>query len=104
MDLYSFNCGDLYKSNYGDPSIELGSSKIELRRSINRIMEIQNWIMEIYEWIAEFNNELWNFIFRQGLRRSITVWLSLTVYLRSPETDWISSTIDGAAKFNYGAP
>ena len=33
MDLYSFNCGDLYESNDGDPSIELCSSK-------NRITEI----------------------------------------------------------------
>ena len=79
MDLYSFNCGDLYKSNYEDPSIELCSSKNRITEihksnygdplmeqwiSINWIMATQNWIMEIYKRIAEFNNELWNFIFR----------------------------------------
>ena len=60
MDLHSFNCGDLYKSNYGDPSIELCITQI-----YNRIMEIHNWkngspywIMAIQNWIMEIYNEL----------------------------------------------
>ena len=65
--------------------------------SMNWIMAIQNWIVELYKRIAQFNNELWNFMIWQALSRSITVLLSFVVYLRSPITDWISSTIYGAS-------
>ena len=105
MDLCSMNYGDPYISNYGYPSTELCSSKIELQRSTNRIMEIHNWkngSPSIELWGSR--TELWrsmnlllNSIIRQALRGSITVLLGFTDDLRSPITDWRSSTIYGAS-------
>ena len=79
---------ELHKSNYGDPWLEKWIS-------LNWIMATQNWIVD--KRIAQFNNELWNFMIWQALSRSITVLLSFAFYLRSPTTDWISSTIYGAS-------
>ena len=89
------NYGDPYISNYGYPSTELCSSKIELQRSTNRIMEIHNWkngSPSIELWGSR--TELWrsmnlllNSIIRQALRGSITVLLGFTDDLRSPITD-----------------
>ena len=49
MDLCSMNYGDPYISNYGYPSTELCSSKIELQRSTNRLWRSTIGKMDLHQ-------------------------------------------------------